>query len=267
MYPSIITVDDLTSGATTDKYNYVGPTSRFSDTNNIDAIGSTLYVRDSNKLGYFSNGINSDRLLYLSAVADKPSVVSNPFEKDNLYYVTFSKYSKNNIVCFSKTEEIVEKELLRAVLERNSTNQVFKAPDPEEYPYVYVATENTSKVDFSFYENRNASEFDGAAFNVKRKGTSNERPVGNDIYVNFLYFDTDLNKMIYAKAISGNEVTWEVVGSRIETYNYIEKTSDTAFTDVKIIDRIGNPIFVRNQNKLGYISNGKKGNALLSISA
>lgn len=54
-------------------------------------------------------------------------------------------------------------------------------------------------------------EYDGATASVLRKGTTAQRPAGNDIYVGFEYFDTDLGKTIYASAIAVSSpytVTW-----------------------------------------------------------
>lgn len=54
-------------------------------------------------------------------------------------------------------------------------------------------------------------EYDGAKAGVVRKGTTAQRPAGNDIYVGFEYFDTDLGKTVYASAIASSSpytVTW-----------------------------------------------------------
>jgi hypothetical protein len=53
-------------------------------------------------------------------------------------------------------------------------------------------------------------EADGATADVKRCGTTTNRPNGSDIYEGFIYFDTTLGKPVYAKEIDAEHdtVTW-----------------------------------------------------------
>lgn len=51
------------------------------------------------------------------------------------------------------------------------------------------------------------SDLYGAA-DVEKSGISSNRPIGSDIYIGFMYFDTTLGKPIYAKSISSDTVTW-----------------------------------------------------------
>lgn len=51
-------------------------------------------------------------------------------------------------------------------------------------------------------------ESDGTKVGTRRLGTTAQRPNGDSIHVGFVYFDTDLQKLIFAGAIEGNSVTW-----------------------------------------------------------
>jgi hypothetical protein len=49
---------------------------------------------------------------------------------------------------------------------------------------------------------------DGIPYDVKRSGTTAQRPTGGTIIVGYRYFDTTIGKPIYAKTINGDTVTW-----------------------------------------------------------
>ena len=83
------------------------------------------------------------------------------------------------------------------------------APNPTTYPYIYKTSTSSSYTSFYIYEDTQTwREADGASAGVARSGETANRPTGGNVYVGFRFFDTTLGKPIFAKAISGNTVTW-----------------------------------------------------------
>lgn len=114
-------------------------------------------------------------------------------------------------VYFSKTNsDPSESDLLQilAYSTSGSAEANFVAPNPIEYPYIYIVNSNTTSRALRVYDLNIWTEADGATAGVARNGATADRPVGRNIYVGFMYFDTSIGKPIYASAINGDTVTW-----------------------------------------------------------
>ena len=173
----------------------------------IEALGEHVYFRNINKIGYVSNGQKGDMLTSFMVNENdtiSPVLAQNPFTKGTTYYVKFRVNGFNNIY-FCKTNEFNAATALLVNYDNSADNAVFTAPDPAEYPYIYLTAQNYD-VWFRFYENRNVSDFDGAAFNVARSGAYASRPDAEDIYVGFRYFCTD--KQTAEGQADGIEIIW-----------------------------------------------------------
>lgn len=79
-------------------------------------------------------------------------------------------------------------------------------------------------------------EEDGAKAGVRRTGTTVQRPGGSDIYVGFRYFDTDLQKPVYAAAIGSSypyTVTWvDTDGNKADSRKLGLVTQRPALSDI-----------------------------------
>ena len=124
------------------------------------------------------------------------------------------------------TDENFENQLL-LVSEFSYPEKMFQAPSKTDYPYVVIVP-SKNNMSMRFWYSRIASDFDGAAFNIKRIGTTAERPAGYDIYQGFAYLDTDLGKTIYAKTINSVyfTVTWVESDGAIAGVKRIGTTSE-----------------------------------------
>ena len=184
----------------------------------LDLLNST-----SVNIGLDANKTD-DTTLYFDTTINK---LLRPFYNSYAYYVNWSVngtrsgsnnipsgatcfiYKKNNAssstkVYFARTLEDSVDDMLEITLDdRNSF--VFIAPDPSVYPYVYAEGVSgevcISKIIVW-------CEYDNNAAGVKRSNSTENRPIGTQINVGFMYFDTTLGKLVYAKAISGDTVTW-----------------------------------------------------------
>jgi len=200
------------------KYSYAFIDSYPSISNNLDrfdvkdSIGMVTYDNSTKSLAYISSVPQGNVLLNLKVINSEPVITENVFDSGKTYYVKFGRNNVHNMVYFSKTRIIVEEDLLCALQSYGSYDGVFQAPNKTDYPYVYITSSYNSStgVSFDFYENRNVSSYDGAVFNVKRSGTTAQRPIGYDVYVGFMYFDTSIGKPIYVKNINSSNysITW-----------------------------------------------------------
>lgn len=114
--------------------------------------------------------------------------------------------------------QVRETPILAILLTQDEYVQQFNAQRIELFEYITRAKNNiyesNNKIAVSIYNNE--FEFDGAKINVKRNGTTAERPNGESVYVGFSYFDSTLGKPIYASIISGNTVTWvDATGAQV----------------------------------------------------
>jgi uncharacterized protein (TIGR02145 family) len=214
--------------------------------NPVDSAGETVYFRDKNKMGYVSGagaGKLCQQVVFDGAGA---KMVENRLEKDKFYFLDF-RYGGHKELFFCKTSVFSEEDALLVVDVAEVPNALFQAPDPSVYPYMYMRSDRAGGLAFTFYENRTLSDHDGAAFNVQRIGPTAQRPKGYDIYVGFVYYDTDLMLPVYALSVnrSDGSVVWDdqaqreipVTGFSIYGSNVIREPGEYAYTIGNILPR------------------------------
>lgn len=125
--------------------------------------------------------------------------IENDLIKDKKY-VFYSRRSCS--IYFSKTNDNPSEDdiiFIKTIV--GDSSYQFIAPDVSVYKYIMVENKSGSNLNWRIYDIL-YKEADGALENVKRNGLTTERPLARDIFVGFCYFDTDLNKPIYAKTIN-----------------------------------------------------------------
>ena len=104
------------------------------------------------------------------------------------------------------------------------------APDPNVYPYIKGWTSRTGSTGIGISLRRYLmgwKEHDGASAGVARSGNSASKPISNDIYEGFMYFDSQINKPIYAKELSDTgAVTWVDSEGTVVSYQVINNLTN-----------------------------------------
>jgi hypothetical protein len=96
-----------------------------------------------------------------------------------------------------------------AIIFSSGVPVVVKTPSNVTYPNICFRNPRNKAGRFKIYSVENCafwSEYDGATPGVKRSGLDVERPNGNDVYVGFAYFATDLGNN--GKPIFWNGTDW-----------------------------------------------------------
>lgn len=199
--------------------------------------GSEYYDIDLVKQIIFSPILKSKFDSNPTCAKNSSKYISNPYEENTKGVIRFN-YSNNTPhlewdlkIIFSKnntdysSDDYISVDLgttvykTKATTHRRETN-VFTAPDPSVYPYIYIENNGDNTITYYFLEIINWWRNCGNTFTAARtKGTTDKRPTGigaeegvlnSLIDVGYEYFDTTLNKPIYASAIddSTGEVTW-----------------------------------------------------------
>lgn len=175
------------------------------------ALGNTFYDEENNRLAYRSIGHGGDYLKNF-VFSGGTYIAENIFEP-SLFYGTNTGSWGNHELYLSKYNDESDPNFEDGLLLIHSFSypmKFFQAPlTASEYPY-YCVRSNKSNFAVNIWPSRTASEYDGAIYRVNRAGTTAERPKGYEIYVGFMYVDTDLGKPIFCKSISGPRllVTW-----------------------------------------------------------
>lgn len=171
---------------------------------------------------------NSKRGAYTKIVSDSGTKVvysgNNPFTTGKEYNMQFtqvksnesielriSKYASTTDPEYSRDQDIIIAPTPQTTAATRYSPD-FIAPDSTVYPYIHCYQSGTSGGSVRFYNyvlhEDIWQELDGAIAGVARKGTTEERPAGSDVYVGFQYFDTTLGIPIYVSAISSGVATW-----------------------------------------------------------
>lgn len=171
--------------------------------------GFAYYDYDLNKriLAKISNQI----FLEETVNAGESKVIENTLTGGKSYWVGYSKkQSYGGTVTFRKTQDSEDEQIvILPNFNIPSLGRYFSAPAPSAYPYIYINNRYSQAETLSFYTSQTDwIEQDGATAGVLRSGNTVSRPIGSDIYIGFMYMDTEVGKPIYAKTISEDTVTW-----------------------------------------------------------
>jgi len=238
---SLVNITEYSGGKSKGFADYVNvfdsETGKWNCFSGDNILGKISYIKKDNKILYAGVKEKGAKVAYLSVYYNghtdtdiipntltygRSYIVSINNASSDYYYLYFSKYntddpnfSEDNMLCVLNGGYV-------------SQNYVFNAEDPAEYPYIYAKTTATSGAHiFSIFENNIVCEIDGAAYGVKRRGTTAERPTRYDIYEGFRYWDTDLNKEIIASEINiRNVVYWRESDGAIAGVKRIGTTSE-----------------------------------------
>lgn len=163
--------------------------------------------------------ISNQTFLEETVNSGESKVIENTLTGGKSYWVGYNKkHSYGGTVTFRKTQDSEDGQIvILPLFNVSSLGRYFSAPDPSVYPYIYINNRYNQAETVSFYTPQTDwIEEDGAVAGVLRSGNTASRPNGGDIYIGFMYMDTEVGKPIYAKTISGDTVTWvDAVGTEI----------------------------------------------------
>lgn len=142
---------------------------------------------------------------------------ANTLQGGKRYWVGYSiKQSWGGRMIFRKTSSVEATDTDEIVILSNfnetTQGKEFVAPDPSEYPYIFVENRYSlaEVLTFEVYVPR-WLEQDGATAGVLRHGATADRPAATDIYVGFEYFDETLGKPIYWNGTAWADATGTAV--------------------------------------------------------
>lgn len=180
-----------------------------------DDDGYEYYDTDLNKSINARTSVGSQALSKVINTGVTGEHVSNICINGGYYRFNDSPNTVSNNVkmIFRKAEDDETDQIIVINSSASSANNtIIQAPDPTVYPFIYFYNgrpTGSNKMTFTLYNiNTIWKEQDGATAGVLRSGDTASRPVGGDIYVGFMYMDTEVGKPVYAKVISGATVTW-----------------------------------------------------------